>query len=228
MLKILELGNYIAPAYAGMILAEQNYYVEKWFNKKDPILQLNQGNELWQWINYKKKLIDKLVQSNIADITKFDIVIDNFKPSTLQKWGINPQAIASEHNIVWVSLRSEINELSFDILAQCRSWLEYCDYIPFYVGDTTAGLWLAFKALAAQKPNHYQIGHASSMQKLVEGELIINCDRNKNCVPWDKEAYYFQNGFAHIQYKCERITEDVKDKNWKLKNLWHNQGRIII
>lgn len=227
MKKILELGNYIAPAYAGMILAEQKYYVEKWTNNRDPILDLQYGQQLWQWINYKKNIVCQDVKNNIGKIEQFDIVIDNFRPSTLQKWNIDPVAIASQHNITWVSLRSEIGEISFDLLAQCRSWLEYCEWIPFYVGDTNAGLWLAFKALAASC-GHYKIGHASCLQKLVEGELILTPVRNKKSNPWDTESYKLINNRAYIDYKGKRITETIKTHKWKIKHLWHNDGRIVI
>lgn len=227
MKQVLELGNYIAPAYAGMLLAEQGYSVQKWINDKDPILSLNEGDSIWKWINHKKELINKSVYQHINDIGNFEIVIDNFKPSTLQKWNIDPDAIALNHNLVWVSLRSEVDEISFDLLAQCRSWLEYCDWIPFYIGDTTAGLWMAFKAICSS-PGHYQIGHASCLQKLVEGELILNPVRDKKSVPWDKESYKMHSGAALIQYKEQVITETIKNRDWKLKHLWHDRGRIII
>ncbi len=225
-MKILELGNYIVPAYAGMLLAEQGYLVTKWVNGTDPILHLHRGNELWQWLNAGKTLENR----HPCEVKQggFDVIIDNFRPSTLQKWGIDPVAIADEFGIVWVSMRSEVGEISFDLLAQCRSWMEYAPWVPFYVGDTAGGLWLAFKALSARSPGHYQIGHASCLQKLVEGELVIEIKRDGVSIPWDKEAYAFTGAEAEVEYRGQVFREPRRDRRWKLDHLWHRQGRIVI
>jgi hypothetical protein len=227
MSNVIEIGNYIAPAYAGMLLAEQDFTVEKWTNGNDPILDLHRGAELWKWINYRKTLVNRHPRE-LLDGIKAGIVIDNFRPSTLAQWGIEPAQLAKLYDVVWVSIRSEVGEVSFDLLAQCRSWMEYAEWTPFYIGDTAAGLWAAFKAAAAHEAGHYVIGHASCMQKLVEGELQIDIKRKPFEVPWDTEAYYFDGDEAHIDYKGQHITETVKDREWKLKNLWHKDGRIII
>lgn len=220
-MRVIELGNYIAPAYAGMLLSEQGHEVRKWVNGKDPILTLNRGADLWAWINYGKR-IEYRAPSDILDITDCDAIIDNFKPSTLAKWNIDPQQIAQDKKLIWVSIRSEVDEVSFDILAQARSWMEYADHIPFYVGDMAAGLWTAFKVTACTTSGHYVIGHASCMQKMVEGELMI--DRTK----WDTDEYRFHDGQATVSYRGERYTETPKDRDWKLKYLNHRNGRIVI
>jgi hypothetical protein len=70
-----------------MILAEQGATVEKWTNGKDPILGCRSGQELWAWINYGKKLVNRPVASLPVDPPSVDVVIDNFRPSTLAGWG---------------------------------------------------------------------------------------------------------------------------------------------
>lgn len=154
-MRVLELGSYVIPGFAGMVLAEQGHDVVKWHNGKDPILGLQQGESLWQWINHGKLLQEKPAQSllGLHPASWPDVVIENFRPSTLDRWEIDPAVLAEKMHCVWVSMRSEVGEVSFDLLAQCRSWLEYGAYLPFYVGDTTGGLWMAFKALSmyAQK-----------------------------------------------------------------------------
>ncbi len=229
-MKILEIGNYLAPAYAGMILSEQGHYVEKWHIGNDPILSLNHGDQLWEWVNHGKTVINKDIQS-IGNLINgdFDGIIDNFLPSTLQKWGINPIEISNRLNLRWVSLRSEDEQRGFDIIAQSRSWMEYADWIPFYVGDTTAGLWLAFKLLSGQEKGHFVIGQASCLQKLVEGELTLNIPRNKQ-IPWDNELYGFNRDKqqSEVIYKGQLLVEPVRGFSWKWRNLWHNNGRIKI
>ena len=228
MRRIIELGNYIVPAYAGMILAEQGHAVVKWTNDRDPIKSLKRGEELWDWINHGKRLDDRHPQE-INEVHDLDIVIDNFRASTLEKWSIDPEKIARERNCVWVSVRSEVGEVSFDILAQARSTREASPYIPFYIGDTSTGLWLAFKALAAEPGRHYVLGHASCMQKLVEGELIVDIERNRTQSPWDDEGTYTSSeDSVHVEYKNQQFDEPVRDREWKLKHLFHKNGRIII
>jgi len=227
-MNILELGNYIVPAYAGMVLAEQGYRVRKWHNGRDPILSLNRGGELWEWINHRKHLEERPATDILFD-TWPDVVLDNFRPSTLAKWEIDPAVITERRGIVWVSVRSEVGEVSFDILAQARSWMEHAPWAPFYIGDTAAGLWLAFKALAMRgRPGHYTIGHATCLEKLVEGELVLDVERVGDRTPWDREKYGMEAGQAVVEYRGEMYREPPRDRQWKLNNLWHDEGRMRI
>lgn len=126
-------------------------------------------------------------------------------------------------------MRSEVGERSFDVIAQARSWLEYAPWVPFWAGDTIGGLWLAFKLLAvAGQPGHYCIGQASVMQKLVEGELVLDADRRPGTIPWETETYQVRDGAAVVEYRGETIREPIRDRAWKLANLWHSAGRIRV
>jgi len=237
LMRVLELGNYVSVAYAGMLLAEQGFEVFKLTNGKDPILELNQGAELWEWINYRKIVLDNPVSELASYIsTAVDIVLDNFRPSTLANWHLDPVDFAHKWNCVWVSLRSEIDEISFDMVAQCRSTLEYGPYVPFYLGDTSAGLWMSFKALSmltqGKRGEHAILGQASCLQKLVEGELLFDSSGREGVAPpWDQpESYYFDNerreGVVH--FKGREYREPVRDTAWKRDHLWHDQGRMKI
>jgi len=237
--RVLELGNYVVPAYAGMILAEQGNYVEKWTRPGalDPIQELDRGDELWQWINKDKNVIpceltrDELEHAlSQSFITR---VVDNFRPSTLDKLKIDPLEIALRHGIVWVSVRSEVGERSFDVIAQTRAWGDFAGALPFYLGDTAAGLWAAFKLAITSTPGHYVIGHASCLAKLVEGELVVDADSQRlryGVSPWDRDVYGYDSEIgATVEYKGERLTEPNRDRAWRLDNLWHDDdGRIII
>ena len=240
-LRVLEVGNYLAIAYAGMVLAEQGHEVIKWYSPKDPLLDLNQGEELWSWLNAGKELIEchaSQVNHWVQGSRPFDVVIDNFRPQAWEKWGVNLQHVANQHGIVWVSLRADVGDRSVDMVAQARSWLEYSPWIPFYLGDTCAGLWLAFKAAACDRPGHYSIGQASCLQKLVEGELMIDVPRHPRWQPenhlkqhpLDPDTYYFDGdrGETAIDYRGHMMREPVRDRGWKLKHLWHQDGRIVI
>jgi hypothetical protein len=239
-MNILELGQYVVPAYAGMILAEQGHSVEKWTHDGDPILSLNRGAELWAWLNAGKRIRPQspgLVRGEWGTVfgAKLHwpaIVLDNFRPAALARWGIDPAAIASKYGIIWVSMRDEMGGRSFDLIAQARSWMEYGDWVPFWAGDTTGGLWLAFKALAVREPGHYVLGQASCMQKLVEGELLESLAHSgrRDGIPWEVDPYRYDPamGGAVVQYRGEIAVEPIRDRAWKLANLWHDSGRIRI
>ena len=229
-MRVLELGNYVVPAYAGMILAEQGHQVTKWTNGKDPILGLNHGQALWQWINHRKTIenIHPQVLPDYWPEWRPDIVLDNFLPETLAKWEVDPRELALAYRVRWVSMRSDTGGRSFDIIAQARSWMEYAPWVPFWAGDTIGGLWLAFKALADSASGHFILEQGGCLQKLVEGELMIDVPRIMGQIPWENEPYRFEDGHAVVQYKGETFKEPVRDRAWKLKNLRHKDGRIII
>jgi crotonobetainyl-CoA:carnitine CoA-transferase CaiB-like acyl-CoA transferase len=236
-MNVLEIGNYVVPAYAGMILAEQGAQVVKWHDGKDPILGLNRGADLWAWVNHGKSLESRhprelLDPAAFASGSAPDVVIENFRPATLARWGIDPAWVAADRGLVWVSMRPDVGDRSFDILAQARSWMEYAPWAPFWAGDTIGGLWVAFKALAmhsAGRPGHYEIFQATCMQKLVEGELVVDrpaCPAGT--IPWEVEPYRFEGGHATVRYKGDEYREPIRDRDWKIEHLRHREGRMTI
>ena len=243
-MRVLELGTYIVPAYAGMLLAEQGHEVTKLTTERDPITKLHRGDELWSWINHGKvvrydlhsaSIVSRYVSDRDADLSRFDIVLDNFRPDTLKRWGIDPVALSRHFGLRWCSMRSEVGQVSFDIIAQARATMRLAPYVPFYLGDTAGGLFLAFKAVADNAPGHYQLGHASCLAKLVEGELTIDQHRepDSDAPPWDAHGTYgvtytAEGAEARVTYKDAQYVEPVRDRDWQLANLWHVNGRITI
>lgn len=160
-MQVLELGSYVSVAYAGMLLAEQGHQVEKWVSptRPDPIQGLRRGAALWDWINEDKAVVQRNAVA-VSDVPAgtYDVVLDNVRRETWRRWGLDPEAEAQRLNVAWISLRDELDGRSFDVVAQARAWMDHAGYVPFYVGDTAAGLWLAFKACNATVRN----GPASS------------------------------------------------------------------
>lgn len=227
---VIELGSYIVPAYAGMILAEQGLQVTKWTApppSRDPILGLIQGDELWKWINHGKRLIE-LPATHVTRLTRADIIIDNIRSATWEKWGVDPAEQADRLGCTWVSMRDDFDGRSFDVVAQARAWMNHSPYIPFYIGDTTSGLWVAFKALVSQ-PGHHVLRQAACLSKLVEGELVVRPDRQGRVPPWDEPGTYMADFHgARVEFKGELVREPVRDDEWRLKHLRHKDGRIVI
>ena len=128
-------------------------------------------------------------------------------------------------------------ERSFDLVAQARSTMEFAPWAPYWLGDTAGGLWLAFKALAMiaadRRGEHFVLHQATALHKLVEGELVIDVQRDGRTIPWENEPYRIErlpDGTceAFVQYKGQTIREPVRDRAWKLKHLHHDGGRMRI
>lgn len=222
-MRILELGQYVAPAYAGMLLAEQGHDVIKWWGANDPILSLHRGDELWAYLNHGKRL-EREHASAVArdDLSGLDIVIDNFRADAWERWQIDPGELAQQYGLTWVSLRDDFDGRSFDAIAQARAFGDLGS-TSFYLGDTAVGLMLAFKALAAA-PGHHVVRQAAALAKLVEGEGVVERDQ-----PWDAPGTYERTSEgARVDFRGEIIEERNRDTNWRLQHLAHKRGRFVL
>jgi hypothetical protein len=247
-LRVLELGSYVSVAYAGMILAEQGHQVTKWINPDptkvgDPILGLRGGLALWRWINHGKTTVGRDVREvEELQAGQWDVVLDNVRLATWWRWGIDPAAVAERAGVVWVSLRADDaapesrrwdpEARSFDALAQARAWGDHIGYVPAYLGDTSAGLWLAFKALAAPV-GHHVVYQATALAKLVEGEGVVTPARNGSSTPWDEPGTYGRDpdrpgGGVRVLYRGETYTEPFRGEEWRREHLRHQDGRYVI
>lgn len=227
---VLELGSYVSVAYAGMILAEQGLDVVKWLGAgPDPILGLNDGEALWDWINHGKRLVHARAELVARLEPEPDlIVLDNIRASTWRRWKVDPAAEAARLGATWVSMRADDDGRSFDAIAQARAWGDHVGVIPVYIGDTAAGLWMAFKALAAG-PGHHVLRQAACLAKLVEGELVAAPHRDGWMTPWDEPGSYgVVDNRAVIVFRGIRFTEDMRDDDWRRKHLAHRDGRYVI
>lgn len=111
--KILELGNLVAAPYAGKLFAEFGAEVIKVEEPKngDPLRNwrvMHEDTSVWWYVQSRNK---KSVTINLREpegqeivktlIGKVDVVLENFKPGTLERWGlgyeeiqkVNPSAI---------------------------------------------------------------------------------------------------------------------------------------
>lgn len=236
-MRVLELGSYVIPAYAGMILREQGHDVEKWWTGDDPILHLEHGRALWDHMNAGKHLVvqrftDAFPPDRVVCVCEWDVVIDNIRADTWAAWGYDIADIAHECDTPWVSMRDDLGGRSFDAFAQARATADFAGWVPFYLGDTTGGLWLAFKALSMTdlgQAGHASLYQATCLAKLVEGDLAIDVERRPGMTPWDPPGtYHVGANEAVVEFKGERLTEPVRDRRWRLANLRHVNGRLVI
>lgn len=99
-IRVLELGNFVAAPFAGKLFAEFGAEVIKVEDPKkgDPIRNwsvLHGDTSLWWYVharNKKSVAIDLRVpegQELIRELAEdVDVVLENFRPGTLEKWGI--------------------------------------------------------------------------------------------------------------------------------------------
>jgi formyl-CoA transferase len=106
-LKVLELGQLIAGPFAGKLFAEFGAEVVKIEppGSGDPLRQwrlLHDGTSLWWYVQgrNKKSVTVDLRSAEGQEIARrlardADIVIENFRPGTLEKWGLGYETLAA-------------------------------------------------------------------------------------------------------------------------------------
>lgn len=174
--KVLELGSLIAGPYASALLAQFGAEVIKIEPPKtgDPLRKwrkLHDGTSLWWYTQSrnKKSVTLDLKSEEGQDIVRklaaeADIVIENFRPGTLEKWGLGWEqlsAIKPELIMVRISGYGQTGPASqrpgFAAIAECMGGLRYvtgyADRAPVRVGvslgDTLASLYGVIGALMA-------------------------------------------------------------------------------
>lgn len=106
-IRVVELGQLLAGPFCGQLLGDMGADVIKVEppGEGDPMRQWGQGEVKVQWevIARNKRSVSAnmrvpegqaLVRRLIAHA---DVVIENFKPGTMEKWGLDPAALLVEH-----------------------------------------------------------------------------------------------------------------------------------
>ena len=108
-LKVVEMGTLIAGPYCARLLAEFGAEVVKVETpgEGDPLRKwrkLHEGNSLWWYAQARNKksvainLRDPEGQAIVRRLAKdADIVVENFRPGTMEKWGLGYDALSSEN-----------------------------------------------------------------------------------------------------------------------------------
>ena len=108
-LKVLELGQLIAGPFAGKTLADFGAEVIKVEppGDGDPLRKwrmLHQGTSVWWQVQSRNKqsvVLDLRTEEGRADTRRLaaeaDVLIENFKPGTLEKWGLGYETLAAEN-----------------------------------------------------------------------------------------------------------------------------------
>ena len=176
-LRVLELGNYIAGPTAGRLLADFGAEVIK-------VERPGRGDELRNWrlhagtttsmlfrtINRNKKsvVLDMKTPAGrdaVLDLVRHsDVVIENFRPGTLERWGLGPDRLEEVNPDVVLARISAFGQTGplaarpgFAAVAEAMGGLRQlvgeADRPPARVGvsigDSLAGLYAAFGVLVS-------------------------------------------------------------------------------
>lgn len=175
-IRVLELGNFIAAPTAGRMLADFGAEVIK-------VERPRTGDELRNWrlyggttsmlfrtINRNKKSIVLDLRSEVGRLTVLelirhcDVVLENFRPGTLERWGLGPAVLESARPGLIVSRISAFGQTGpqserpgFAAVAEAVGGLRELvgdpDRPPVRVGvsigDTIAGIYAAFGTVMA-------------------------------------------------------------------------------
>ena len=198
-IKVLELGSLIAGPYASALLAQFGAEVIKVEPPKDgdPLRKwrkLHDGTSLWWYTQSrnKKSVTLDLKSDEGRDIVRrmagqADIVIENFRPGTLEKWGLG-WAQLSEQNPQLVMVRISGYGQSgpyrerpgFAAIAECMGGLRHVTGFPdrppvrvgVSLGDTLASLYGTIGALMAM-PALPVFAPAARFQPVLVDDVVL-------------------------------------------------------
>ena len=166
--RVVEMGSLIAGPFAGRLLADFGAEVIKIEapGKPDPLRtwgagEIN-GNSLWWAVQSRGKRLITLNlrvergQRLLVDLLrKSDVLIENFRPGTLERWGLAPATLLSENpQLVIARVSGEgqtgprASRPGFAATAEALSGLRYLNGFPggppprhgLSMGDTVAAL----------------------------------------------------------------------------------------
>ena len=174
--KILELGNLVAAPFAGKLFAEFGAEVIKVEEptKGDPLRNwrvMHNDTSVWWYVQSRNK---KSITVNLRDeqgqkiikqlVQKVDVVLENFKPGTLEKWGLGLEELREINPSIIMTRVSGYGQTGpyrekpgFGSVAEAIGGLRYITGYPdlapvrvgIAIGDLTAGLYAVIGTLLA-------------------------------------------------------------------------------
>ncbi len=175
-IKVLELGNIVAAPFAGKLLSEFGAEVIKVEEPKkgDPLRNwrvMHEENSIWWYLQARnKKSITINMRTNEGQeivkqlIGKVDVVLENFKPGTLKKWGLDYETMKQINPSIILTSISGYGQTGpyrkkpgFGSVAEAFGGLRYLTGYPdlppvrvgVALGDMVAGLYAVIGTLMA-------------------------------------------------------------------------------
>jgi formyl-CoA transferase len=197
-LKVLELGTLIAAPFASRMFAEFGADVIKVEDPKtgDPIRNwryLHDGTSLWWYVQARNKqsvalnLKDPRAQSIARRLAlESDVVIENYRPGVLEKWGLGYEQLRTEHPalvMVRVSGYGQTGPMrdkpGFGAIAESMGGIRYVTGYPdrppvrigISIGDSIAALHGVIGALMALRHRDATGGRGKGEGQMVDVAL---------------------------------------------------------
>ncbi|MFN3855137.1 MAG: CaiB/BaiF CoA transferase family protein [Phreatobacter sp.] len=176
-IRVIELGSFIAGPYCGQLLADLGADLVKFEDpgKGDPMRQWGfakkDGASVWWPVigrNKKSVTVDLRKPAGQAILRRLlaeaDVLLENFRPGTLEKWGLTVEALHALNPRLIVARVSGYGQYGpyaekagFAAVAEAIGGMRvingYPDRLPtrtgLSIGDTLAGIYTAFGILAA-------------------------------------------------------------------------------
>ena len=176
-LKVIELGNLVAGPFCTRLLAEFGAHVVKIElpNEGDPIRKWrildDTGTSYWWYVQSRNKkciTLDcrqpeglRILKLLVRDV---DVLVENFRPGTLDKWGLTAQALKELNPKLIISRISGFGQdgpykdrAAFGAIAEAMSGLRYITGYPdrpptrvgISLGDSIAALYSVIGILMA-------------------------------------------------------------------------------
>lgn len=200
-LRVIELGSFIAGPYCGQLLADLGAEVIKieppktgdamrsWGVSKTP-----KGKSLW-WpvIGRNKKSITLNLRSKAGQkiardlIVEADILVENFRPGTLEKWNLSPEKLKKENDQLIIAQVSgygqtgpNSNKAGFGAVAESVSGLRHLTGYPelpptrvgISIGDSLAGLFATIGVLSALIARDNNLGHGQNVDVAITESIL--------------------------------------------------------
>ncbi|MEO8384137.1 MAG: CaiB/BaiF CoA-transferase family protein [Betaproteobacteria bacterium] len=185
-LKVLEMGTLIAGPFCGRLLAEFGAVVIKIESPADarneggdPLRKwrkLHEGTSLWWYAQArnKKSVTVNLREKEGQDIVRklaldADIIVENFRPGTLEKWNLGFDALSKENpKLIMVRLSGfgqtgpYKDRVGFGAIGESMGGMRYLTGYPdrapvrvgISIGDSLAAMYGAMGALMALHHRH--------------------------------------------------------------------------
>ena len=180
-LKVLEMGTLIAGPFCGRLMAEFGAEVIKIETpaEGDPLRnwrKLHDGTSLWWYaqarnkksvtVNLREKEGQQIVRKLALDA---DIIVENFRPGTLEKWNLDYDALAKENpKLIMVRLSGfgqtgpYKDRVGFGAIGESMGGMRYLTGYPdrapvrvgISIGDSLAAMYGAMGALMALHHRH--------------------------------------------------------------------------
>lgn len=238
-LKVLEMGQVIAGPFCGALLAGFGADVIKIEKPKtgDPLRvwrKMHNGTSLW-WLSMgrnKKSVTLDLTQPKGQEIArrlaaKVDILVENFKPGTLEKWGMGYEDLRALNQgliMVRVSGYGQNGPLAsrpgYANVAEGFGGIRYISGDPdrppvrtgLSLGDTLAGLHAALGALTAVYHRDVNGGSGQIVDVAIY-EAIFNM-MESTLAEYDKLGHVRERRGAKIEGIVPTSTYPTKDEKF--------------